>query len=367
MNSSESSSTGCEVELFIGGRLQQPSPIAVAALVLNIIFNILTFPFTAVLNALVMIAVKTKSRLRAHKSNILLALLASTDFTVGVLIQPSFIAVLVMFLLDEPIGYCVMRVFRTVLVCLVETSLLHLVLISGERYLAMKHPFAYTTIITEARLLIASALVWLLSVILQFPLAVDKTAFFLLKNVFSVLSMAFIVFCHVTVYRETRRHEQQLSAQQVTQEAREQLQKNKKALKLTSIILAVLILCYIPSPVFAHVTVRYGSKMSLETVYIFFFSVTTILFLNSLLNPIIYSLRMRPFRVAFIELICRTVNFSEAEEIVMRVFGAPNAAVRLEKREGHGGMDHRNVEQANMNNSDNHNIDVLPQRENCVV
>jgi len=188
MNSSEASSTGCEADLFIGERLQQPSPVAVAALVLNIIFNILTFPFTAVLNALVLIAVKTKSRLRTHKSNILLALLASTDFTVGVLIQPSFIAVLVMFLLDEPIGYCVMRVFRTVLVCLVETSLLHLVLISGERYLAMKHPFAYTTIITEARLLIASALVWLLSVILQFPLAVDKTAFFLLKNVFSVLN-----------------------------------------------------------------------------------------------------------------------------------------------------------------------------------
>ena len=201
MNSSESSSTGCEVELFIGGRLQQPSPVVVAALVLNIIFNILTFPFTAVLNALVMIAVKTKSRLRAHKSNILLALLATTDFMVGIFIQPSFIAVLVMFLLGEPIGYCVMRVFRTVLVCLVETSLFHLVLISGERYLAMKHPFAYTTIVTEARLLIASALVWLLSIILQIPIAVDKTAFFLLKiySVFSLWPSSFSAMLQSTV------------------------------------------------------------------------------------------------------------------------------------------------------------------------
>ena len=329
MNSSEASSTGCEADLFIGERLQQPSPVAVAALVLNIIFNILTFPFTAVLNALVLIAVKTKSRLRTHKSNILLALLASTDFTVGFFIQPSFIAVLVMFLRDEPIGYCVMRVLRTVLICLVGTSLFHLVLISGERYLAMKHPFAYSTIVTEARLLIASALAWLLSVILQIPLAVNKTVLLHINNTFVGLSVAFIMFCHVTVYRETRRHEQQLAAQQVTQEAREQFLKHKKALKLTSIILLVLLLCYIPLVAFGLATLWFREKMSLQTVYTFFSFSHSILFFNSLFNPIIYSVRIRQFRIAFIEFTCRTVNISEAEEIEMRVFGAPNAVVVL--------------------------------------
>ena len=268
MNSSEASSTACEADLFIGERLQQPSSVAVAALVLNIILNILTFPFTAVLNALVMIAVKTNSRLRAHKSNILLALLASTDFTVGVFIQPSFIAV---FLCDEPSGYCLMRVLRIVLVCLVEASLFHLVLISGERYLAMKHPFAYTTIVTEGRLLIASALAWLLSVILQISQDVNKTVFLLVSDTFVGLSIAFIVFCHVTVYRETRRHEQQLAALQVTQDAREQFLKNEKALKLTSIILLVLVLCYIPLVVFGLVTFWFREKMSLQSVYMFFF------------------------------------------------------------------------------------------------
>jgi len=89
MNSTDTS-PGCEAELLLGERLQQPSPVTVAALIFIIIIHILTFPFTAVLNVLVMIAVKLKSRLRAHKSNILLALLASTDFTVGVIIQPSF-------------------------------------------------------------------------------------------------------------------------------------------------------------------------------------------------------------------------------------------------------------------------------------
>ena len=69
--------------------------------------------------------------------------------------------------------------------------------------------------------------------------------------------------------------------------------------------------------------------------------------LNSLFNPIIYSVRIRQFRVAFIELICRTVNISETEEIEMRVFGEPNVVVVLGEGQEQGGLDQRNVEQAN--------------------
>ena len=52
--------------------------------------------------------------------------------------------------------------------------------------------------------------------------------------------------------------------------------------------------------------------MTQETVHIVWSFVSPIVLLNSLLNPIIYSVKMRQFRVAFIELTCRTVNISEA-------------------------------------------------------
>ena len=367
MNFSKASPPGCEADLSFGARLQQPSPVATAALIFLIIIQIITFPFTTVLNALVMIAVKVKSRLRVHKSNILLALLASTDFTVGVIIQPAFIAVLVMFLLDEPSGYCLLKVLRLVMGSLAEASLFHLALISGERYLAMKHPFIYTTMVTEARLLAASALAWLLSIILHIPLAFDTRLYLVINNMFAFLSIAFMVFCHVTVYRETRRHEKQIAAQQVTQEARERLQKDKKAIKLTSTILAVLIVCFLPLVVFTIFSLRYRSKISLETEYVSVSFGISMIFLNSLFNPIIYTVRMRQFRVAFIELTCRTVSITEAEEIEMRVFGAPNTVVGSEVRQEHEGLDHQNVEQANGNSSDLQNSNVLPQHENCVV
>ena len=105
--------------------------------------------------------------------------------------------------------------------------------------------------------------------------------------------------------------------------------------------------------------------MSLEAVYIFFFSAVTMVLLNSLLNPIIYSIRMRHFRVAFIELIYSTVNIAEAQETEKRVLGAPNAVVRLEQGNEREGQDRQNLEQDNI--SDNDNGDTLPQDVNFVV
>lgn len=40
---------------------------------------------------------------------------------------------------------------------------------------------------------------------------------------------------------------------------------------------------------------------------------------------------MKQFRVAFIELLFRTVNTADAEEIEVRFFGVPNAVVRINR------------------------------------
>ncbi len=87
--------------------------------------------------------------------------------------------------------------------------------------------------------------------------------------------------------------------------------------------------------------------------------------LNSFLNPLTYSVRMRQFRVAFIELTSRTANVAEAKEIENRVFGSPNAVVRCEAGQEYYG-DRQNAEQANVNNTNNDNNDILPQHENYI-
>ena len=136
MNSSYSTPAGCKtgpgVELFFAKTLHQSSPSCQAFLIFLIAVNILIFPLTAVLNALVMISVKMKSRLRNHKSNVLLALLALIDFSVGILAQPSFTIVSITFLLDPPSAYCAWRLLRPVMNFLVIASLLHMVMLSAR-------------------------------------------------------------------------------------------------------------------------------------------------------------------------------------------------------------------------------------------
>ena len=145
MNSSlpsHGNSIGCHPHDLSGGTPHQ-SPVIRVCLILIAVVNILSCPLTVVLNALVMVAVKGKSRLRCHKSNILLAALASTDFMVGLLLQPVFVAELITLLLDKAFGgVCLLsHISRVGISCSSFISFLHLALLSGERFLALKRPF----------------------------------------------------------------------------------------------------------------------------------------------------------------------------------------------------------------------------------
>ena len=195
----------------------------------------------------------------------------------------------------------------------------------------MKHPFSYLTFVTEGRLLFASAMAWFLSISHSVLLLLSQPVFFICVSISSILSFAVISFCHVTVLGETGRHERQLAAQQATSEAREEFESNKKAFKLTSIILVLLILfVLIPTSTLPVVLFSYR-EFTPEAVYLFFSFTMSLVFLDSLLNPIVYALRLRQFRVAIIELLFRTVNVVDAEEIEMRFSGGPNAVVRVNR------------------------------------
>ena len=89
-------------------------------------------------------------------------------------------------------------------------------------------------------------------------------------------------------------------------------------------------LCLVPSKI-AVMLLRFTSDTAKEAFFTVFLSSQVLSFLNSLLNPIIYVVRMRQFRVAFTELLFRTVHTVDAEETEMRLFGVLNAVVRVNR------------------------------------
>ena len=226
-----------------------------------------------------------------------------------------FIAWLISVLVNYRSELCSFRILSFLINILYGVSILHLLLISGERFLAIKHPFAHISLVKESNMVIASAVAWLLPSVVNvyFFLTENMIAFFLVDNSVILISVACIGYCHFKVYFETRRHKPQIADQQ-----------DQRAFKVTSLIIAAILLCSLPMVAFRIVISKFPSLLSLEERYVLFFSVTSMNLFNSFINPIIYAVRLRKFRVAFIHKItCGTTTLVEGEESEMLIARLP--------------------------------------------
>ena len=304
------------------GFLDETTMWAYGWLILIAVINIVACPLTAVMNALVIIAVKTKYRLKT-KSNIALACLSTTDLTMGVIGQPAFIAwVIVQLQGNTASTYCIKTVLsRLALRVLGNLTLSHLAMVHVERYIVIKHSLQYETIVTEDRLVCLSALLWIIlrPLIVPFSFLGDKIISIIVDVIIISLFTATVFVCQVVLYYETSRHKKQIANQQVSLEAREKFLRENKAFKLTATVLICLILCYLP---LNSVNLGYTALSTGLTAAVF----------NSMVNPFIYCVSIRQFRVAFIQLVFRKSN-ADAENMEKRAFRRLNRVV-LPHQEG---------------------------------
>ena len=304
MNSSETSqtaSTGRECGLTPQGTVNDISSEVYCWLVFITVISIITCPVTTVLNALIMVAVKTKNQVRT-KSNIALACLSSTDAVMGVIGLPLFSSWLIVELQGNTFGmHCELIGFtRTSLRLLTIASLLHLAIVNVERYIAIKHSLRYEIIVTEARLIGVSALLWTITLLLTFLPGNNYAQY---DIGLTSLCIASIFSCQVVLYYETRRHEKKIAVQQVSVEAREKFLREKKALKQTTTVIFFLIICYLPIIISRVFISTFVVLNSVNSVYFVHFTGVFFVISNSLLNPIIHCVRMKKFRLALKELV----------------------------------------------------------------
>ena len=313
MNSSETSqtaSTGRECGLTPQGTVNDISSEVYCWLVFITVISIITCPVTTVLNALIMVAVKTKNQVRT-KSNIALACLSSTDAVMGVIGLPLFSSWLIVELQGDTFGmHCELIGFtRTSLRLLTIASLLHLAIVNVERYIAIKHSLRYEIIVTEARLVGVSALLWTITLLLTFLPGNNYVQY---DIGLTSLCIASIFSCQVVLYYETRRHEKKIALQQVSVEAREKFLREKKALKQTTTVIFFLIICYLPIIISRVFISTFAVLNSVNSVYFVHFTGVFFVISNSLLNPIIHCVRMKKFRLALKELVFSKGNIQAA-------------------------------------------------------
>ena len=297
-----------------------------SVLAISAALNIFTFPLAILLNSLVIVAVKTKRRL-CTKSNISLACLATTDFTVGLIVQPLVITNFSLFFIGgipQTVTCTFVWVSSAVGQTCTAASLLHLLLMSGERYLAIKHPFAYENgLVTEARIITTSGLAWMFAAIVY---GIRVSILPEISVVFISAVISTVVYCHVVIYKEVRRNTQQIIANQVSFAVKEKLLKNKKAFNTTVVIVLTLFLCYIPTWIWLILFISFNGENSSDVRQVAFFPIIFLLALNSSINPLIYTARIRHFRVAFFQMLTRE-TLAQAEKLEKKMFGANRVGV----------------------------------------
>ena len=134
-----------------------------------------------------------------------------------------------------------------------------------------------------------------------------------------LILLSAITYLNVSIYKEVRRAEKQIAANQVSLEAKEKLLKNKKAFNTIMNVLLSLFLCYIPINICCYTVHVFKESIPIKLNYAVLGLVTLLPVLNSLFNPLIYAARIRYFRVAFIQLLSQKTT-SQAEELERKIF-----------------------------------------------
>ena len=277
------------------------------SLISTVIINGISAPLTVLLNVLVIMAVNRRPRLQTS-TNMLLASLAATDvvFT-ALLVQSSFILWKTVQLLawtrQETVN--AIRFHNSSLRTAFMFSSLHLMLVTGERLVAIKFFTRYPYVVTKQNIKWAVTVLWMSSIIWGTAEVVAQVNskgvdYMNVPLAFVLISCVLFIICsHVILYRETRRQRKKIKTQQLPQEAVERFARENKALKTTANIIGAVVICVLPMGFFLLWVVSLSPGVSptkLKYYFAFLPWIRTLGILNSLLNPLIYCWRKKEMR-----------------------------------------------------------------------
>ena len=264
----------------------------------TIFINVIACPFTVGLNVLVIRAVKRRPRLQSN-SNIMLACLAVTDVMTGLISQPSYILWQTFFLLDSDIAYYFSAVHMLCIVVLSYSSALHLMMVVGEKLIAIKYPFWYPYAMTTRNIKMGVFFCWVYSGSFGMPLHLiggSSALYFLSASHVFFVCVIFVSCSYVILYFETRRHQKMIKAQQLPQEQVETFLKESKALKTTVLVVGAIGLCLLPASFYLFLLAAGFFQTRVHLLDLMETMTRTFMMTNSLLNPLIYCWRQEEMR-----------------------------------------------------------------------
>lgn len=280
-----------------------PASVAVTLSIINIIIALLALCG----NSLVFIVVYRNKNLRT-RSNCCLVSLASTDFFVGLALEPLFIMQLLSSEIALSCDVNAARRFFTAM--LTGASMSTIALISYDRYVHVSKTVNYNEHMKKATTGIFIFLSWFLPLACTFFKYIGKDELVYSGSIFvySVIMVIIIVVSYLKIMRSIKLKRaslqctsgDNLNKQQERRQGERMLRTHERAAKAIAIIIVCFAIFIAPISVFhglsAFMKVSSNAVLSKKSTMIFYAIAMTISKANSAINPFIYYSKMPDFK-----------------------------------------------------------------------
>ncbi|XP_020621157.1 adenosine receptor A2a-like [Orbicella faveolata] len=293
----------CELLLDYLPRISEVEDF-VSTSIANCVFNSFLSYTAIMLNIVSIHAIRKTSSLPKTLKTLLLSL-AVSDVSVGLLVQPFYTSLLIKLSQEHTPGCDTHKAFYFIGHLFSLASFLGVLAVSVDRFLAIHLHLRYQELVTHQRVVAVAISIWVLSLFVSFLLFwVPLDIYSLIVASIAVGGLVLTTMIYIRIYLAARRHKNQIQVLQVQQVTQANEIANFASLMKSAIgifyVYVVFLICYLPYVIGLAVFEIVGSNITLKKLY---FSFSTIVFLNSSLNPVIYCWKMRNIRQAVINIL----------------------------------------------------------------
>lgn len=268
--------------------------------VMTCIFNAF-FALPAIVgNALVVMAI-WRTQLKRSPSNVLLCTLAFADLQVGLTVQTSFICFKMAEIFRADKLSCYARFVNIVFgYSITAVSLLTLTAIAIERFLALRLHLRYKEVITKRRILTAACCFWVIGLAATSLYFIHRSVFGAIVIVSELVAIVVTSVAYLKIYKIVRRHAREIESQRrVSVDPNAQIGLNMKKYQRSTFTMVIVFMlsfvCYVPYSAVMVAKLKYGFTANVKVAIDIF---STVICINSSLNPLIYCWRMKEVKQA---------------------------------------------------------------------
>ena len=201
------------------------------------------------------------------------------------------------------------RVFTVTLFISLTASLLCLITLSVDRYIAITFPIKYRSNLTWRKCWIGSFIIWILS--LSLPLVYLKVGYInylmIYINTAVVIATITLVMTYIRIYKFLRGQIERMKEISRTTSNETKMLESKRTLqqkKVTRVFLWILVLflaCYIPATIIVYI-LQFCTICNCESIHVMRDTTFYLLTVNSCMNPFVYALKNKHYRHALTQL-----------------------------------------------------------------